>query len=140
MGPPAFVDTNILVYAFANDDKERAPLAQALLDRLIATQSLHTSSQVLQETFVTLTRKGQRTLATTEALLVLDRLAQFPVFQADYAAIRAAAELSSHRKLSFWDALIVVSAARSGAVHLYSEDLEHGRAILGVKIVNPFRK
>lgn len=137
---PAFVDTNVLIYAFANDDKERAPIAQELLDHLIDTQSLRTSSQVLQETFVTITRKGQRTLTIDEALFALDRLAEHPMFQTDYAAIRAAAELSAQHKFCFWDALIVVSAARSGAKVLYSEDLQHGRTILGVKIVNPFRR
>ena len=135
----AFVDTNILVYAFANDDAVRSGAAQELLDRLMAGRLFYTSTQVLQELFVTLTRKGQRTVRASEILTSLDLLAKFPVFQVDYAAIRAAAELSTGHKLSFWDALIVVSAARSGARNLYSEDLQHGRTILGVRIVNPFR-
>jgi predicted nucleic acid-binding protein len=138
--PRAFVDTNVLVYAFANDDAARAPIAQGLLDRLMAGRLFQTSTQVLQELFVTLTRKGQRTASANEALASLDLLAKFPVFQVDYPAIRAAGELSAHHKLSFWDALIIVSAARSGATHLYSEDLQHGRTILGVKILNPFRR
>ncbi|HEV2201053.1 MAG TPA: PIN domain-containing protein [Bryobacteraceae bacterium] len=138
--PRAFVDTNILVYSFANDDAVRAPVAQELLDRLMATSAFHTSTQVLQELFVTLFRKGQRTMGANEILLSLDRLAKFPVFQVDYAAIRAAAKLSAGHKLSFWDALIVVAAARSGASVLYTEDLQHGRTILGVRIVNPFRR
>ncbi len=137
--PPAFVDTNVLVYAFANDDTVRAPIAQELLDRLMAGRLFYTSTQVLQEFFVTLTRKGQRTVSANEALAMLDLLAKFPVFHIDYPAIRAAAELSARHTLSFWDALIIVSAARSGAACLYSEDLQHGRTILGVKIVNPFR-
>jgi predicted nucleic acid-binding protein len=40
--------------------------------------------------------------------------------------------------LSFWDALIVVTAAKCGATVLYTEDLNHGQEILGVRIVNPF--
>ena len=56
--PLSFVDTNIFVYAFANDDTVRAPIAQHLLDQLMAAQALVTSTQVLQELFVTLTRKG----------------------------------------------------------------------------------
>jgi predicted nucleic acid-binding protein len=88
---------------------------------------------------VTLTRKGQRTVRADEVLTGLDRLAKFPVFQVDYATIRAAAELSTGHRQSCWDALILVSAARSEALTLYSEDLQHRRTILGVRILNPFR-
>jgi predicted nucleic acid-binding protein len=56
----------------------------------------------------------------------------------DYAAIRAAVGLADQAQLSFWDALVVVAAARTGATVLYTEDLNHGREILGVRVTNPF--
>jgi len=40
--------------------------------------------------------------------------------------------------LSFWDALIIVSASRLDAVRLLSEDLQHGQTIAGIRIENPF--
>ena len=46
--------------------------------------------------------------------------------------------LAEQAKLSFWDALVVVAAARTGATALYTEDLNHGQEILGVRIRNPF--
>jgi predicted nucleic acid-binding protein len=58
----------------------------------------------------------------------------------DYTAIREAIHLSGKHSFSFWDALIVVAAARSRAARLYTEDLQHGRVVLGVEIVNPFRE
>jgi predicted nucleic acid-binding protein len=138
--PLAFVDTNILVYALANDDTVRAPIAQHLLDQLMAARALATSTQVLQELFVTLTGKGDRRLRAGEVVRILDRIATFPVFTVGYAAIREAAELSGRDAFSFWDALVLVAAARSGATRLYTEDLQHGRTVLGVEIVNPFRR
>lgn len=138
--PLFFVDTNIFVYASANDDTVRAPVAQHLLDQLMATQALVTSTQVLQELFVTLTRKGDRRLRTEEAVRILDRIAKFSVFTVGYAAVRVAAELCGRDAFSFWDALVLVAAARSGATRLYTEDLQHGRTVLGVEIVNPFRR
>jgi predicted nucleic acid-binding protein len=138
--PLAFVDTNILVYALANDDTVRAPIAQHLLDQLMAARALATSTQVLQELFVTLTGKGDRRLRAGEVVRILDRIATFPVFMVGYAAIREAAELSGRDAFSFWDALVLVAAARSGATRLYTEDLQHGRTVLGVEIVNPFRR
>lgn len=56
----------------------------------------------------------------------------------DYAAIRAAVGLADQAKISFRDALIVVAAARAGAAVLYTEDLNDGQEILGVRISNPF--
>ena len=57
----------------------------------------------------------------------------------DFDAIRRAAVLTGEASISFWDALIVVAASRSGAREtLYTEDLSHGQEILGVRVVNPF--
>ena len=73
-----------------------------------------------------------------EALAVLDDLTAWPLMVVDYAAIRAAAGLALQAKLSFWDALVVMAAARTGAAVLYTEDLNDGQEILGVRISNPF--
>jgi predicted nucleic acid-binding protein len=69
----------------------------------------------------------------------MDDLAVWPLFVVDYAAIRAAVELAQDARISFWDALVVVGAERSGADLLYTEDLNAGQRILGVRIVNPFQ-
>jgi predicted nucleic acid-binding protein len=135
----SFVDTNILVYAIADDDPIRTPVAQPLVQRLMRTGALRTSTQVLQELYVVITRKLARTLTPPQALRYLDEIARYPVVTLEYSLIRAAAELSGSHSFSFWDALVVVAAARSGATRLYSEDMQHGRVILGVEIVNPFK-
>jgi predicted nucleic acid-binding protein len=135
---PSFVDTNILVYAIAADDPRRSPLAQELLRKLMVNRSLRTSTQVLQELYVTLTRKGRSPMAGEAALRYIDQLAAWPVAVTDFKSVRQAIELSIGSMLSFWDALIVVAAASSRAKTLYSEDLQAGRELLGLRIVNPF--
>jgi predicted nucleic acid-binding protein len=75
---------------------------------------------------------------TEEAQAVLEDLAVWPLMLVDYAAIRAAVDLSVKAKLSFWDALVVVATARSGAAVVYTEDLNDGQEIIGVRISNPF--
>jgi len=137
---PSFVDTNVFVYAVSDDDLERQNVARDLVDGLTESEVLQTSTQVLQELYVVLTRKVRRKFTAREALAYLDRIARSPVIGIDYGVVRQAAELSARHTFSMWDALVIVAAARSGAERLYSEDLQHGRKILGVEILNPFRK
>ena len=135
---PGFVDTNVLVYAFDKSGSPKKRAAQRLLSELMDEDRLRVSTQVLQELFVTLTRKVARPCSGEEALAVLDDLAAWPLLTVDYPAIRAAVELAGEAKISFWDALVVVAAARTGATVLYTEDLNDGQEILGVRVSNPF--
>jgi predicted nucleic acid-binding protein len=135
---PSFVDTNVFVYAVTDDDPERQSIARDLLGTLAESEALQTSTQVLQELYVVLTRKILRKFTPREALAYLDRIARSPVTGIDYGLVREAAALSARHTFSMWDALVIVAAARSGAERLYSEDLQHGRKILGVEIMNPF--
>jgi predicted nucleic acid-binding protein len=135
---PGFVDTNVLVYAFDKSSSPKKQVAQRLMLELMDQDRLRVSTQVLQELFVTLTRKVSQCCSTEEALAVLEDLTAWPLITVDYAAIRAAGGLAHQAKLSFWDALVVVAAARTGAAVLYTEDLNDGQEILGVRISNPF--
>jgi predicted nucleic acid-binding protein len=135
-----FVDTNILVYAIAGDDPDRSPVAQELLRKLMRDRSLRTSTQVVQELYVTLTRKGKSPLLPAAALRYIDQIAAWPVAVTDFRSVRRAIELSISSMISFWDALIIVAAEGSGAKKLYTEDLQAGLELLGVRIVNPFRE
>src|ERR1700685_4213428 len=132
----SFVDTNVLVYAFEKAASPKKQIARRLTDELIDEDRLRISTQVIQELFVTLPRKGSQRCSSEEALGIIDALTVWPLMAIDFAAIRAAIRLADEAKISFWDALIVVAAARSGAAVLYTEDLHHGQEILGVRICN----
>jgi predicted nucleic acid-binding protein len=136
---PAFVDTNILVYAADPSESHRHPIARELVIRLMAENRLRLSTQVLQELYVTVTRKVKVRWSPEEALARLDDLSIWPVVTVDLPLIRQAALLARDQVLSFWDALIVVAADQSGASTLYTEDLNPGQVLLGVRVVNPFR-
>src|SRR5580658_5507086 len=126
----AFVDTNVLVYAFEKSSSPKKQRAKSLIDELIDEDLLRVSTQVLQELFVTLTRKGNQRCSSEEALTIVEDLTVWPVTSIDFGAIRAAIRLADQAKLSFWNALIVTAAARSGAAVLYTEDLNDGQEIL----------
>jgi len=133
----SFFDTNILVYA---DDKA-APAKQRRSIDLIAehrrARSGVVSLQILQEYFVTVTRKLH--VESSIARRKVELLAEFYVAVPDVSDILAAIDLHRLHNLSFWDALVIRSAKQSGCTVLFSEDMQHTRAIDGLQVVNPFR-
>jgi predicted nucleic acid-binding protein len=133
-----FVDTNVLVYAHDLSERERRPVAQAALDELWRTRTGTLSDQVLSEFYVVATRKFNPPLPRAAARRIIGAYTAWPVVQVAGPLILAASTLEERHTLSFWDALIIEAAARSGATHLLSEDLQASRRIRGVTIHNPF--
>jgi predicted nucleic acid-binding protein len=138
LSEPAFVDTNVLVYVYESGTDPRRLTARTLLGELMSRKTLRLSVQVLQELYVTLVRKS-RTPGSAELIAEwIADLARWPVQGIDYPLVAEAMRLSRTATISYWDALVVSAAARSGAKRLYSEDLNHGQVLLGVEVVNPF--
>jgi predicted nucleic acid-binding protein len=106
---------------------------------LLGNGAFRISTQVLQEFYVTTTRKVRSLLSPEVTLRYVARFSEWPVVAIDASAVLEAAQLCIAAQLSFWHSLILIAARRSGAQVLYSEDLQHGEVVLGVRIVNPFR-
>jgi len=133
-----FVDTNILVYAYDVDAGDKHEVARQLVRGLWRSRRGVLSTQVLQEFYVTVTRKLTKHLDRSTARRVVRTYQAWPVQVVDVADILAAAELEERHQMSFWDALIVVAARRAGADRIMTEDLQAGRQLEGVTIENPF--
>lgn len=138
-GETCFVDTNVLVYAYDADAGRRHEVAGELLAGLWRSRTGVISTQVMQEFYVTVTRKLEKPLDRPTARGVLATYRAWPVHSISAEDVLDAAELEEREQLSFWDSLIVTSAARLGATQVLSEDMQHGRRISGVMIENPFR-
>lgn len=134
----SFFDTNVLVYLFDADAPDKKKKAQKLFDQQTATGLAVLSTQVLQEFYVTVTRKLADPLDENVAEQVLCRLAALPLVNIDANHILSAVGRSRMLKYSFWDALIIEAAVTARAEILFTEDLQHGQIIDGVKIENPF--
>jgi predicted nucleic acid-binding protein len=132
----SFFDTNVLLYA---DDKA-APAKQSRALALLAEHRRAgtgvVSMQVLQEYFVSVTRKLRVDAAIARRKVEL--LAEFDVAAPELADILAAIDLHRLHGFSFWDALVIRTAKQSGCTVLFSEDMQDGQEIDGVRIVNPF--
>jgi predicted nucleic acid-binding protein len=132
-----FIDTNVLVYAVSSSPAEATKKARAV--DLIESTDFGLSAQVLQELYVTLTRKIARPLAPDAAVALLEELRKFPLAPTDYPLVVAGIETSLRFGVTYWDGAILAAAERLGAPILYTEDLNHGQQYGPVRVVNPFR-
>lgn len=133
-----FIDTNILVYAFDSSAGKKQRLANDLLRRLWDEGGGCVSVQVLQEFFVTVTKKVPKPLAVDEATDRIRELCAWRVFAPRSEEVLAAIALMQRAQLSFWDAMIVEAAHQLGCATLWTEDLTNGQLLHGVRVKNPF--
>jgi predicted nucleic acid-binding protein len=136
-GAKTFVDTNVLIYAHDVDAGAKHQIAKALLQDLWSERTGVLSMQVLQEFYVNVTRKIASPLPKDSARLVVNSYAIW-CMETTPAEISAAFQIEDQSQIGFWDALIVSSAAKSGATRILSEDLSSGQRIAGLLIENPF--
>ncbi len=127
-----FLDTNVLIYAFAAGDR-RGARAEALL-----AEGGAIGVQVLNEFTNVVRRKFAWDWAEVEAALAVIVELTEPARPLTTAIHARAVKLARSGSLSFHDALIVAAAADAGCRVLLTENLQHGRAIGGVTIQNPF--
>lgn len=135
----AFVDSNILIYAHDRDAGPRRDRARNLCEKLWQERSGCLSVQVLQEFYVTVTRKLRTPVAKAQARELVRAYSSWVVSPTTAETVIRATELGDAAEIGFWDALIVAAAEQSGADTLYSEDLNDGQVIAGVRVVNPLR-
>lgn len=132
MNDKAFLDTNIIVYAFSSNDSRNVK-AEALLQAGGVI-----SVQVLNEFVNVLRRKQQRDWNEIQAGLdVLKTLLGQP-HPLTVDVHEAAIPIARDYAFSFYDSLIIAAALKAGCSILYSEDLQQGQRIEGVTIRNPF--
>ena len=131
-----FFDTNVLVYLFDRNDSVKQLRARELVAEHMRARDMVLSTQVLQELFVTLTRKNH--LSGADALEVVTTFAQERVVPASADMVLRGLALSQRRQLSAWDALVLQAALDADCTTLYSEDFQSGACFDDLTVVNPF--
>jgi len=140
MTDKVFVDTNILVYAHDLDSGNKHNQAAEIVSQLWESRNGVLSTQVLQEFYVTLTRKVSSTLSKLEARKLVQKYSHWHLVLNDPSIIIQASEIEESNNISFWDALIVSAAYSQNVPTILTEDLNHGQIIEGIFIKNPFAK
>ncbi|HEY4176289.1 MAG TPA: PIN domain-containing protein [Kofleriaceae bacterium] len=132
----SFFDTNIFVYADDAGAGVKRARAQVLIDSHAQMKTLVLSTQVMQEYFDVATRKLR--LPAEFARFRVENMARHDVVLNDGSIVLGAIDLHRLHRISIWDALLVKAASSGNCGVLFSEDLNHGQTIDGVRIENPF--
>ncbi len=139
MSDRAFLDTNILVYAIDETEPEKRDIARRLLSSATGDGLVFVlSTQVLSEFYTVVTRRLAEPISEDAAAAVVDRLSLNPIVSIDSTLVKAGIQTSLSSQLSYWDGLIVASAAAGGCERLLTEDLNDGQTIGSVRVENPF--
>jgi len=136
MASKAFFDANILLYSDDARFPSKQDTAAQLIESHLRSRTGAVSLQSLGEYFrnATLKLKLDPSFARQRA----EFFARFPVYRPLLEDVHAAMSLYISHRVPYWDAMIVQAAIQSGCKTLYSEDLQHGRQINGIEIINPF--
>lgn len=132
-----FCDTNILVYSYDLSAGLKRERARALVERLWQSGDGVVSIQVLQEVFVTLTRKASPPIPAGEAREIISDLATWRVIVPSAPDVLDAIDGMQRWQVSFWDAMLLTTANKAGAAVVWSEDLNHGQRYDGAVVQNP---
>lgn len=134
-----FFDTNVLVYCFDSSAPQKQSRAKDLIAQALNTRQGVVSYQVVQE-FCNVACKNQRLSLPLERILAYVKLVLQPMNQVAPSPdlLEAALGIRSESRFSFYDSLILAAAQAAKCASLYSEDMQHGQLVGGVRIVNPF--
>lgn len=134
---PPFFDTNVLVYAFDEGEPGKRAVALDLIEEHLVDGNGLISVQVMRE-FHSAVRREPQPLSDEAAAAAVRRLAGFSSVSEDPDMVLGAVRRTQEMSVSLWDALIVEAALKAGADRLFTEGLQHGQVIEGMRVENPF--
>jgi predicted nucleic acid-binding protein len=130
------LDTNILVYSVDRSAGVRHQKSMTIVRRAILAECWLTL-QAVSEFYAVVTRKSVMPPADA-ARLAGYWLDVFPSVAASADAVRNALASAMGQQASYWDALLVATAAEIGCTAILTEDLDYGGVLHGVRVLNPF--
>ena len=128
-----FIDSNIMIYAYSSTEISKKDKVLLMLEN----EEIAISTQVINEFIWIMSRKFN---VDMESLKVINNnlFEIFNVGMVSKATIDKAIDIAKRYKYAYWDSLMLSSALESRCIAIYSEDMQHGQIIEGVRIINPF--
>jgi predicted nucleic acid-binding protein len=136
MNERVFIDTNILIYLYSDDETEKQKKSQVLFDKydcFISTQVLNEFCNVCI---------GKLNQSTEDVELAIDEIIErCTISLLEKNNIKQAIQIHKRYGYKYFDSLIIVSALNSDCKYLLTEDLSDGQIIDGkLKIINIYTK
>jgi predicted nucleic acid-binding protein len=130
--PGSFLDSNILIYIAAADEKKIERSSELLHgDCVVSVQVLNEIANVLRRKRKMPWERVREFLSTVEQLAF--------VVPVDIDCHKIGMNIAERYGFSIYDSMICASALQSGCDTLYSEDMQHRQSIDGLlTIVNPY--
>ena len=134
--PRFTLDSNLLIYSVDSTAALRHGLAIQIV-LAAARCDCWLTLQAVSEFYAAATRKRiiPPALAAARAN---DWLTAFPHFALTPTAVRRALGDAESGRASYWDALLVATAAEAGCILILTEDMADGATLGAVEIHNPF--
>lgn len=134
-----FLDTNILVYTFDHSAPTKREIARKLVEEALVSGHGMISTQVIGEFLNVATRKFTPPLSTEDAKKYLEAVLN-PLCRAtpDGELFNLGLSIREMTGYSFYDSMVLAAAKRGGCNRLFTEDLQTGRTVLDVEVINPF--
>ena len=135
--PKSFLDTNILIYQMDGRDPPKQKKCRELVRALVLKHEAVISTQILQEFYVACTAKLKITPILVKGMM--HGYQNMEVVTVGTDLINETVDTSVQYHISFWDALVVVSAESAKCQYLITEDLNEGQVIRNVRVQNPMK-
>ena len=139
MSDKVFLDTNVLVYLFDRDAPAKQKKAREILESEGGAGNIVISTQVLEEFYVSVTRKLGKPLSEQEAEGAARDFSRLDVVEIDLDMVLRSIATARSQRISLWDSLIIEAAQARGCRRLLTEDLQNGRKFGALQVENPFR-
>jgi predicted nucleic acid-binding protein len=134
-GKNVFLDSNILVYVYSEDEVEKREKSRSLYG-----DTATISTQVLNEVANVFLLKFR--IAPDDVARKIRELSQgCKISVVDFETVMSAIRLHREYGYSYFDSLMLASALREEFSTIYTEDMQNGQVIDGtLTIVNPFKQ
>jgi predicted nucleic acid-binding protein len=130
-------DSNVLIYALVEPPEPRGDRARELILRGAHSNSAILLLQALAEFSSVAIRKYRLSPPDVQTRLDAFR-GTLAIEVAAEPDLCVALDLVRDHRLAFWDAMMCATATRAGLRYLLSEDMQDGRQLGSLSIVNPF--
>ena len=134
MNDSVFIDTNVLVYVYSEDEPEKQSVAFDIFEQVRCM----TSTQALNEFCSVCLRK--LTMPVNEVSQAVREIVEnCELCYVDMGTIQKALSLKDKYGYTYYDCLILASSILNNCKTVYSEDMQHNQLIEEkLKIINPF--